>query len=515
MTVDFRRTPLAALAADVAARRVSSRELTQAALDNIAAVDPQLNAFTVVDTDGALAAADAIDDRVARGENVGPLGGVPLAVKDLEHARGLRTSFGSAAHAGDPPAERDSVQVARLRAAGCVVVGKTNAPELGMRGETDNRTFGITRNPWNLDRTPGGSSGGSAAALAAGVVPLATGSDGGGSIRIPSAVTGLSGLKPSYGRVPAGDVEPQGWHLLSCRGPMARRIADVAYALDVVVGPHPYDRHSLPALPPGTLGRAVAEREVPARVAWSPTLDGGETDAEVVAVCEAAVRALEKAGAEIVTIDPVFTEPPGPVVATLVQTYIRRSVAPYRDTPFWGEFDPLVVVATELAAATKDSAVDVVRALDAGHAVNRQLADALDGVDVLLCPATRGQTAVCDNPTTVDELLALFAPLLADATANVDASVFESLLGYLRSVEPLNVPLGTINGAPSVEWYSMTQAANIAGVPAGSVCAGFTDDGMPVGLQVIGRHHDDAGVLAAIGVLEDVVDIDAVAPVGV
>jgi aspartyl-tRNA(Asn)/glutamyl-tRNA(Gln) amidotransferase subunit A len=345
------------------------------------------------------------------------------------------------------------------------------------------------------------------------MVPLATGSDGGGSIRIPSAVTGLSGLKPSYGRVPAGDIEPQGWHLLSCRGPMARTIADVAYALDVAAGPHAYDRHSLPPAA-GSFADAVEQRTVPVRVAWSPTLDGGETDAEIVAVCESAVRALEKAGADVVLIDPVFDTPPGPVVATLVQTYIRRSVEPYRDTPFWDQFDPLIVVAAELAAASKGSALDVVRALDAGHVVNRQLGDALADVDVLLCPATRGQTAVCDNPTTVDGLLALFGHLLVDAASDVDPAVFESLLAYLRRVEPLNVPIGTINGAPSVEWYSMTQAANIAGVPAGTVCAGFTGDGLPVGLQVIGHHHDDAGVLAAVAVLEDVLDVDPLAPVG-
>jgi aspartyl-tRNA(Asn)/glutamyl-tRNA(Gln) amidotransferase subunit A len=513
MAIDFRRTPLARLADDVAARRVSARELTAATLARIDELDPAVNAFTALDADAALAEAAAIDERIVRGDTIGPLAGVPLAVKDLEHAAGWRTSFGSAAHAADPPATRDSVQVARLRAAGCVVVGKTNAPELGMRGETDNRTFGITRNPWDLSRTPGGSSGGSSAALAAGMVPLATGSDGGGSIRIPSAVTGLSGLKPSYGRVPTGDVEAQGWHLLSCRGPMARRIADVAYALDVVAGPHPYDRHSLPR-PATTFTAAVEMRQVPTRVAWSPTLDGGETDAEIVAVCESAVRALERAGAEVVVIDPVFTIRPGDVVATLVQTYIRRSIDPYRGTPWWDQLDPLIVVAAELAAATKNEALDVVRALDAGHEVNRQLADALDGVDVLLCPATRGHASVCENRTTVDELLALFGPLLVDAAADIDPSVFTSLLEFLRRAEPLNIPIGTLNGAPSVEWYSMTQAANIAGVPAGTVCAGFAADGMPVGLQVIGHHHDDAGVLAAVGVLEDVLGLDPIAPIG-
>src|SRR5690606_23008556 len=202
--VDFRRTTVAALAADVAARRVSARELAAAAIDLVDRLDPELNAFVAVDADAALAEAAALDERIAAGQEVGPLAGIPLAVKDLEDAAGFVTSHGSAAFASGPPATEDSPLVARLRAAGCVVVGKTNTPELGWKADTENPTFGPTRNPWDTDRSPGGSSGGSAAAVAGGLVPLATGSDGGGSIRIPSAVTGLTGFKPSLGRVPSG-----------------------------------------------------------------------------------------------------------------------------------------------------------------------------------------------------------------------------------------------------------------------------------------------------------------------
>jgi Asp-tRNA(Asn)/Glu-tRNA(Gln) amidotransferase A subunit family amidase len=432
-------------------------------------------------------------------------------VKDLEHAAGFVTSFGSAAYAGGPPAETDSVQVARLRAAGCVILGKTNAPELGLRGETDNRTFGITRNPWNLSRTPGGSSGGSSAALAAGMVPLATGSDGGGSIRIPSAVTGLSGLKPSYGRVPVSGREPPGWHGLSCRGPMARQIRDVAIALDVVAGPHPYDAQSLPASQ-GSFAAAVDARRVPRRVVWSPALDGTEVDSEILAVCEAAVGALEKAGTEVVTVDTVFQEPPALAIATMVQSYIWRTVEPLRDTPWWQELDPLVVVAAEMARATVGTALDFVGALDAAHRINVQRADAMEGADFLLCPTTRGQTAICENPATVDSLLGLFADAIPDAAAAVGAGVFDALLAHLRAVEPINVPMGTVNGKPSAEWHGLTQAFNLSRVPAGNVCAGFTGDGMPVGLQVVGHPHDDAGVLAAVAVFEDVLGLDALAP---
>ena len=179
------------LAGRVRAGTLAARDLVEHALERIDALNPTLNAFVAVDADGARAAAGAVDDAVARGEDPGPLAGIPIGVKDLEDAAGFTTSYGSALFAGDPAARSDSLMVARLRAAGCVVVGKTNTPEFGWKGDTDNVAFGATKNPWNLSHSPGGSSGGTAAALAAGMVPMATGSDGGGSIRIPSSCCGL------------------------------------------------------------------------------------------------------------------------------------------------------------------------------------------------------------------------------------------------------------------------------------------------------------------------------------
>ena len=246
--MDFRTESLRGLADAVKSRRVGARELVAHALERIEAVNPQVNTFVAVDGERALAEASRIDDRVAAGESVGPLAGIPIGVKDLEPAAGFVTSFGSRLFADDPPAEADSVQVGRLRAAGAVVVGKTNTPEEGWKGDTDNLVFGRTANPWSLTHSAGGSSGGSAAAIAAGMVPMATGSDGGGSIRIPSALCGLTGMKASFGRVAVGGDAP-GWVDLSARGPMARRLADIAYALEVVAGPHPTDPRSLPSAP--------------------------------------------------------------------------------------------------------------------------------------------------------------------------------------------------------------------------------------------------------------------------
>lgn len=508
--MDIATTSLVDLAGAVRSRQLAARELVAASLASIEAQNPRLNAFVAVDGDRAMAEAAAIDERLAAGEIVGRLAGIPIGVKDLEDAVGFRTTFGSAVHANAPLADHDSVQVARLRAAGCIVVGKTNMPEFGLRGETDNRTFGITRNPWSLDHTPGGSSGGTSAALAAGMVPLATGSDGGGSIRIPSAATALSGLKPSLGRVPGGDRSAPGWNFLSTRGPMARRIRDVALGLDVVVGPHPYDATSLPACGVSFLD-ALRDLDAPAVVGWSPDLGYAEVDSEVRSICEAAVKQLEAAGTKVVELKPVFSESPGLPLGALVQTFTGRTVEPYRDTAFWKQLDPLVIVSAEMARARVPTALEMTRALDSCHQVNIELADAMEGIDLLLCPTTRAAPAVCDNSTTVDALLGLFAsdlPSLPDDVAPMLMGLFETL----RELEPFNVPIGTVNGVPTVEWHGMTQAFNITRVPAGTVCAGFTATGLPIGLQVVGRHHDDVGVLRGVAWIEDLLALDRVPP---
>src|SRR4051794_21116011 len=267
--MDFRRETVAGLAGAVRSGRLSARELVEHSLERIDATNGAINAFVVVDADGARAAAAEIDRQIAEGDDPGPLAGIPIGVKDLEDVAGLPTSHGSVAYRDCGPAAADSVLVNRLRAAGAVVVGKTNTPEFGWKPQTDNAVFGTTRNPWDPARTPGGSSGGSAAAIAAGMVPMATGSDGGGSIRIPSALCGLSGFKPSLGRVPSGGESAPDWHHLSTRGPMARRTSDIAYVLDAVIGPDPTDLRSLPMPEPSWVG-AVEDAHVPMRVAWSP-----------------------------------------------------------------------------------------------------------------------------------------------------------------------------------------------------------------------------------------------------
>ena len=510
--MDFRTTPLPDLVADLAARRISSRELVAHALARIDELNPGVNAFVALDADAALAAADEVDRRVRAGDDPGPLAGIPIGVKDLEDAAGFVTSCGSATHALDPPSVRDSVLVSRLRAAGAIVVGKTNTPEYGLKPQTDNPTFGITRNPWDLERTPGGSSGGSSAALASGMVPLATGSDGGGSIRIPSAATALSGLKPSLGRVPTGDPGAPGWHHLSTRGVMARHIRDVTYALDVVVGPHRRDLRALPHDGTAWLP-AVAHPPQPRCVAWSPTLGYARVDHEIRDVCEAAVRKLAASGAEVVELESVFDEDPGPSIGALVSTYTRRTIEPFRDTPFWSKLDPLVVLAAEMAAATI-SAVDLVEAEDACHRLNGRLVDVFEQVDLLVCPTTCGVLPVASMPTTVAELMARF---LTEGDVDVERLTrgldLDRLIGWLDGLGALDVPLGTIDGELVLDWGRLTQPFNMTRSPAGTLCAGFTASGLPIGLQVIGPQHADVAVLQAIAYMEDLLALDTVAPV--
>jgi Asp-tRNA(Asn)/Glu-tRNA(Gln) amidotransferase A subunit family amidase len=460
--VDFRTESVAGLAAQVSDGKLSALELTEHAIARIEAVNGAVNAFVAVDFDAARTQAADIDDRIAAGDDVGPLAGIPIGVKDLEDAAGFVTTYGSALHADDPPATDDSILVGRLRDAGCVVVGKTNTPEFGWKADTVNRVFGATGNPWAVERSAGGSSGGSAAAVMAGMVPLATGSDGGGSIRIPAAICGMSGFKPSLGRVPSGGPNPPGWPDLSTRGVMARGIRDVVLALDAVVGPDPTDLRALP-MPEVAWTRSIAAVGPPRRVGWSPTLGYAAADPEVLDVCEQAVQALEDLGTDVVLVDPVFDHDPFDEWLRLVGAFHIRTFEPYLDGPAMDEVDPGLRDLVEWARA-EVGVLDVVRAMDQAHRLNVRLIELFHRVSLLLTPTVAGQTPVVDE-------------------------------------------YGTIRGVPDPDWVLYTYPFNLTRSPAGTVCAGFTNDGMPVGLQVIGPQHADVAVLRLVTLLEDVLAI--------
>ena len=283
-------------------RAVSAVELMEATLARLDETNPILNA--VVSSRGRealLADARDADERIRAGRGR-PLEGIPLGVKDLEDAAGLPTTQGSLPFR-DHVAEHDSVQVERLRAAGAIVLGKTNAPEFGFTAITKNLVYGVTRSPWDPERTPGGSSGGSAAALAGGVLALVTASDGGGSIRIPASFTGAFGLKPSFGRVPLGPSDLWESGDTACYGPLTRTVEDAALFLDQVVGPSPWDPNSLPHPGFSYLEALREPLSAPLRIAFSPDLGYAVVQSDVAACVEEAVKVFESLGHRVEAID--------------------------------------------------------------------------------------------------------------------------------------------------------------------------------------------------------------------
>jgi aspartyl-tRNA(Asn)/glutamyl-tRNA(Gln) amidotransferase subunit A len=352
--------------------------------------------------------------------------------------------------------------VARLKLAGAIVVGKTNTPEHGWTAQTFNARFGTTRNPWDPERTPGGSSGGSAAAVAAGMVPLATGSDGGGSLRIPSALCGLAGFKPSPGRVPTGGSHPPGWPLLSTKGTMGWKVPDLAASLDVVLGPDPTELRSLPT-PEVSWRHAIDDPGVPMRVVWSPTLGYATVDREVLELCRRGVDALADLGAEVIEQDVVFDEDPVLPWIKVVGGYLQRTFAGVRHTDAWEQVTP--GLREQVEGSEGLTVVDFVKAGDAAHTLNLRLVDLFAHSRLLVTPTVAGQTPVCGGQ-------------------------------------------GTIDGAEVLNWVGFTYPFNLTGSPAGTICVGLTRAGLPVGLQLIGPQHGDVGVLRAMAALENAIGFD-------
>ncbi|MDA3039410.1 MAG: amidase family protein [Actinomycetota bacterium] len=464
---DFRDHTVFELAADVRARRRSARELTQHALDRVAALDPVYNAFVIVDADLALAAAAGIDERIAAGDRVGPLAGIPLGVKDLEDVAGYPTRYGSKLSSLDP-VDEDSVVVSRLVAAGCVVIGKTTTPEYGHKGATESLLTGITRNPWNPDHTAGGSSGGSAAALAAGMVPLATGSDGGGSIRLPAAICGFSGIKTTQGRVPNGGPNPPGSAHFSVKGPMALRIADSALALDSCIGPHPSDPFSLPH-PSSSWFGALGVNRLPSSVVWSPTMGFAEVDREIAGGCGRAIDQLSDLGVEIIEIDDLWPTDPLQPWWNLWAALRARTQGHLRGTAQWEDIDPSLRFQIEWGL-DRVTAGDIVASLDAIHHYSLRLSRAFEQAPLLLTPTAAGQI-------------------------------------------PLVGQDGVVNGTPTRGWVKFSYGFNLTRNPAGTVNCGFTSAGMPVGLQVASRQLEDVLVIQALAAMEDVFEAGRVFPV--
>ncbi len=436
---------LLSLAEQVRTGRRTARSVVTETLANIQQLNTATNAFIAVDVDRALADAEELDRRVMNDGPIGALAGVPLAVKDTEDAIGYRTTYGSQLWSQEPVATRDSVLVARLRAAGCIIVGKTNTPELAAKGTTDNPAFGVTRNPYDRTRTAGGSSGGAAVAVATGMVPLATASDGGGSIRIPASACGLPGFKPSLGRIPDGGPTPVDWHHLTSRGVLTRTMDELIVVLDVVVGPEPTDLRSLPA-PSMPWTTEVAAQSLPRRVGWSPTLGYAEVDPQIAATCRAAVERLAADGVEIVELPIVFATDPVNTWMTLVASYLKRSVGGRDQRAMDPEVRGYIGIADHVTAQ------QLIAAEDDCHRINLELVHAFESCDLLLTPT------LAFDPGRIGENDARF----------------------VRATYPFN----------------LTRS------PVGTIPVGTSATGMPIGLQIAGPQHADVAVLHLMKHLE-------------
>ena len=444
----------------IADGEVSSVELTELFYRRIEQFNPQLNAYLTLCPDQALAAAQAADDAVRNGDDLGLLHGIPISIKDLEMTKGVRTTLGSAIYRDRAP-DIDSIVVERVKAAGAVILGKTNTPEFGQSGTTENLLGEPCRNPWNLDYTPGGSSGGAAAALAAGLCTLATGSDGGGSIRIPSSFSGVTGIKPSQGRVPRyGGYGGPAVNHFSQSGPMSRTVRDTALLLQVLAGPDARDPNTLTAAPPDYL--SALEGGVKGwRIAWSADLGYAAVDPEVAAITQAAARVFQDLGAIVEEAAPAIEDDPFPAFAAVfgVASYTaNQGLYPERR-------DELThYVRATFDAAAQLTAADLSRALAYVDRHKRRFADFFNDYDLLLTPA-----------------MAVTAFPVGQHPTSIAGRAVEPWWGYLPFTYPINM----------------------SGQTAASVPCGFSAAGLPVGLHIVGPTLAEGRVLRAMAAFEE------------
>jgi amidase len=439
------------LAAAIRRREVSASEVVAAHLDHIQRLNPTINAIVTLLPDEAMEQAAAADAHLAAGDDVGPLHGLPVAHKDLHDTAGIRTTYGSPLF-GDHVPDRDHLVVERLRGAGAITIGKTNVPELGLGSHTVNKVFGATRNPYDITKSAGGSSGGAGAALACGMLPIADGSDTGGSLRNPASFNNVVGLRPSPGRVPSWpDKAP--WGQISVKGPMARTVADTALVLSVLAGPDP--RSPLALETPGSAFGAPLETDLRGlRVAWAPDLGGAvPVDPDVIAALTPALDMFTELGCvveedcpDLSGADEVFLA----LRAWQVELSYGTLLDEHRD-----RIAPDVV--WNIEEGRRLTGQDLGRAEILHSALYHRVREFFDRYDVLLAPVSQ-------------------------------VPPFDIHLDY--PAEVAGIPMETY-----LDWMRSAYLVSATGCPALSVPAGFTPAGLPIGMQVVGPHRGDLSVL--------------------
>ena len=448
MTTDLCFLPATELAHRLRKKEISAREVLSAHLAQIERVNPKVNAIVTLVAKQALDAADDMDAKIVRGEIIGPLHGLPIAHKDLQNTRGIRTTYGSPIYRDFVP-NADSLVVERLKGAGAITIGKTNVPEFGAGSQTFNPVFGATRNPYDLSKTVGGSSGGAAAALACGLMPIADGSDMGGSLRNPANFCNVVGLRPSPGRVPSWPVE-LGWFTLSVDGPMARTVSDVALLLSVLAGPDP--RSPLALSDPGSLFAGTLESDFKrTRVAWVNL--GLPYEPEVKKVVDSTRVIFESLGCIVEEAEPDFSDADEvfktlrawSFEATLSGEY-KRHKDQLKDTVIWNIEQGLPLTGPHVAR------MELKRTQ-----LYHRLREFMERYQFLVLPVSQVLPFDVDQPYPTE-----------------------------------------INGetmSTYIDWMKSCYYISTVGHPALSVPGGFTESGLPVGVQIVGRHHDDWGVL--------------------
>lgn len=438
----------------IRAKEISPVEVVTASLERLRETEPKINAFLDITEDQAMDAAKVAEAAVTAGDELGPLHGLPVSVKDLIAAKGAKLTFGSRAMA-DNVSDIDAPSVERVRAAGGAIIGKTTTSEFGCKAVGDSPLTGITRNPWNLEKTPGGSSCGAAASIAAGVSPFGLGTDGGGSVRIPSSLTGLFGIKAHFGRVPVFPVSAT--PTLAHVGPLARTVRDGALLLQTIAGYDARDAGAVAEEVPDFLA-ACDQSPKGLRIAWSPTLGYGEPDPEVLATVAAAVEVFEELGCQVTEVEKVFDDPVDLIMSEFFAgagTRLRPVLESSREL-----LDPTVAHMLDgaLGQDMGEYYVKVFQRYDLRNTVYEFFRD----YDLLLTPTL---------PVTAFDAGEDYAPGRGTA---------ENVIG----------------------WITYTYPFNLTGLPAASVPCGFVDD-LPVGLQIVGRHLGEADIFRAAAAFEE------------
>jgi amidase len=469
MSDELWRRSATALAGAIRGREVSCVEVMEAHLARIEAVNPLLNAIVSLDAELGLREAAAADAALARDEAPGPLHGLPMAIKDLEDTAGMRTTYGSPIYRDHVPTA-DTLMVARLRRAGALVIGKTNTPEFGAGSQTFNPVFGVTRNPYDRARTPGGSSGGAAAAVASGMVPLADGSDVGASIRNPAGFCNLVGLRTAPGRVPVVP-SSNAWSPIGVLGPLARSVEDAALLLRAMAGPDPRAPLSLDDPPEALVLGAAGIDPRGVRIAWSRRLGDLPVEPVVSAVLDKHRAALEAMGCIVEDVEPDLTAADD-AFEVLRGVAFAQSFGPMLESSDGEQLKETIRWNTRVGLAL--TGADVARAVGLQTAVHERMRGLLERYDALALPVSQ---------------VAPF-PVEQEWVTEIAGTAMGSYLEWMRSCSRITVTAH----------------------PALALPAGFTPDGLPVGVQLVGRQRGELGLLRLAAAIEEGTGVGRRAP---